>query len=305
MLLPSASRIFSHRSIGACPSSIATPTTLRSITRSSGSTKASATAPQLHRRSLLGSAILGGSLLGGFMQNSGLTVATASSGSKYEKVLDDPKYPENWPFSPEDFARFDELPDGLFYSYPRLVTHIDQPAIGALTKFYSQVFPESGRSDTALLDVCSSWVSHYPPGYKAAKVAGLGMNAEELKRNTQLTEWTVRDLNLDPTLPYPDNTFDVITNCVSVDYLTKPLEIFKEMRRVLKPGGTAYMSFSNRCFPTKATQIWTSTSDIDHVWLVGAFYHYAGGYTPARCSDISPNPGRSDPMYVVHASKTA
>lgn len=43
-------------------------------------------------------------------------------------------------------------------------------------RFYSQVFPESGRDDTALLDVCSSWVSHYPPGYKAGKVAGLGMS---------------------------------------------------------------------------------------------------------------------------------
>ena len=45
--------------------------------------------------------------------------------------------------------------------------------------------------------------------------------------------------------------FQVITNTVSVDYLSKPIEVFKEMHRVLKPGGTAIMSFSNRCFPTK------------------------------------------------------
>ena len=43
----------------------------------------------------------------------------------------------------------------------------------------------------------------------------------------------------------------MITNAVSVDYLAKPIEMFKEMHRVLKPGGQAIMSFSNRCFPTK------------------------------------------------------
>ena len=59
----------------------------------------------------------------------------------------------------------------------------------------------------------------------------------------------------EPKLPYEDNSFDIITNAVSVDYLTKPIEVFKEMHRVLKPGGQAIMSFSNRCFPTKGLNI--------------------------------------------------
>lgn len=94
------------------------------------------------------------------------------------------------------------------------------------------------------------------------------MNEEELKRNTALTDYTVRDLNQDPTLPYKDNSFDVITNAVSVDYLTKPIQVFKEMHRVLKPGGRAIMSFSNRCFPTKGT---VSASIHDHHLLVLPF----------------------------------
>ena len=77
------------------------------------------------------------------------------------------------------------------------------------------------------------------------------MNEEELARNPVLTEFAVQDLNSSPKLPYADNSFDVITNAVSVDYLNKPIEVFKEMHRVLKPGGRAVMSFSNRCFPTK------------------------------------------------------
>jgi SAM-dependent methyltransferase len=93
--------------------------------------------------------------------------------------------------------------------------------------------------------------SHYPKGYTASRISGLGMNEAELARNSVLTDYELKDLNTDPTLPYEDNTFDVITNAVSVDYLNKPREVFKEMHRVLKPGGTAMMSFSNRCFPTK------------------------------------------------------
>lgn len=128
-----------------------------------------------------------------------------------------------------------ESSDAAFYDSPRFVTHIDDGAINALTKWYSEAFPPSGNKDVAILDVCSSWISHFPAGYTAGKISGLGMNEEELKRNKVLTDYTVRDLNVDPTLPYPDATFDVITNTVSVDYLTKPIEVFKEMHRYDRP----------------------------------------------------------------------
>ena len=129
------------------------------------------------------------------------------------------------------------------------------------------------------------------------------MNEAELARNSVLSDFVVADLNAEPKLPYPDNTFDVVTNAVSVDYLTKPLEVMREVQRVLKPGGLALMSFSNRCFPTKAVAIWTSTGDLDHIWIVGSYFHYAGGFEPPAAVDISPAQGRSDPMYVVYARK--
>ena len=59
----------------------------------------------------------------------------------------------------------------------------------------------------------------------------------------------MQNLNKDPTLPYDDNSFDVVTNSLSADYLTSPLEVFKEIRRVLTPGGLAAMAFTTRCFP--------------------------------------------------------
>ena len=125
--------------------------------------------------------------------------------------------------------------------------HIDNPAIEALKNYYAKTL----AGTTNVLDICSSWTSHYPEDWRGERVVGLGMNAVELSRNPHLTEHVVKDLNKNPTLPFPDNSFDVVTNAVSVDYLSQPLEVFKEILRVLKPGGKAIMSFSNRCFPTK------------------------------------------------------
>ncbi|XP_059284331.1 uncharacterized protein LOC132037744 isoform X2 [Lycium ferocissimum] len=232
-------------------------------------------------------------------------MASARQKGAIEQVLKNVEWPEQFPFKDEDFQRFDESSDTLFYEMPRFVTHIDDQAIAALTKYYSEVLPSSNSPGVAILDMCSSWVSHYPAGYKQERIVGMGMNEEELKRNPVLTEYVVQDLNINPKLPFEDNTFDVITNVVSVDYLTKPIDVFKEMSRVLKPGGLAIMSFSNRCFFTKAISIWTSTGDADHVMIVGSYFHYAGGFEPPQAVDISPNPGRSDPMYIVYSRKLA
>ena len=191
---------------------------------------------------------------------------------------------------------------------PFTVTHFDDLAIEAYRSFLaSDIFPSSG-SGASILDLCSSWVSHYPKRYSAARVVGVGMNEAELARNAALSEFAVRDLNKDPTLPYEAGSFDVITNCVSVDYLSRPFEVFAEMHRVCKPGGVAVCAFSNRMFPTKAVAVWTGTGDEDHARIIGSFFHYApaDGWEKPQGKDITTRPfiGLSgDPMYVVWARK--
>ena len=148
-------------------------------------------------------------------------------------------------------------------------------------------------------------VSHYPKDLKLGRTVGLGMNAYELSKNVQLTESVAKDLNIDPTFPFEDNSFDFVTCVVSTDYLTRPLEVFSEIRRVLKPNGMAIMSQSNRCFPTKAINIWLNTNDAQHIFIIGSYFHYAGGFQPPEALDISPNLGRSDPMFIIQAKKAA
>lgn len=218
-----------------------------------------------------------------------------------EDVLKNPKWPEKWPFSPQDFARQDESGDSAFYNQPRFVYHIDEGAVDALTKYYKSVFFEGAD----VLDICSSWVSHYPTDIKLGRVAGTGMVKAELEKNTQLTEFSFKDLNVDPILPYDDNSFDFVTCVVSADYLIRPLEVFSEIGRVLKPGGMAIISQSNRCFPTKAINIWLNTNDLEHVFIIGSYFHYSKMFEPPESKDISPKAlfGRTDPMFIIQARK--
>lgn len=225
----------------------------------------------------------------------GYRMPIALFGSLAEKVLENPKFPPEWPYSPADFARQDESTDVIFYESPRLCYHIDDDAVSALTQYYSKNLKEGDD----VLDICSSWVSHYPKDFKGGKVVGLGMNEYELSQNPQLTDFVTKDLNEDPTFPFEDASFDKVTCVVSVDYLNKPKEIFKEIGRVLRPGGECLISMSNRCFPTKAFQIWLQTNDLEHIFITGSFFYYSGMFDTPSCSDISPNPGRSDPLYVV------
>lgn len=169
----------------------------------------------------------------------------------------------------------------------------------ALTAYYKQEL----RPNTRILDICSSWVSHYPPDLKFEAAVGLGMNEAELKANKQLSQYVVQDLNVNPVFPFPENSFDYVTCVVSVDYLNRPLEVFSEIRRVLKPKGRAIISQSNRCFPTKAIDIWLNTNDVEHGFIIASYFHYAGGFDRPIGVDISPSMPFSDPMFIVEATK--
>ncbi|MXW25375.1 MAG: methyltransferase domain-containing protein [Dehalococcoidia bacterium] len=205
--------------------------------------------------------------------------------------------PEDNPLLPEHFRRVDESDDSLFYVQPRLVNHIDDEAIAALGDFYRETFPEGGH----LLDLMSSWVSHLPADVTYGGVTGLGMNKAELEANPVLTRRTLHDLNQDPVLPYDADEFDGAIISVSVQYLTRPVEVFAEVGRVLKPGAPFAITFSNRMFPTKAVRIWQLFGDEQRANLVALYFELSKAFAKARAFDLSPAPFRSDPVYAVVA----
>lgn len=213
-------------------------------------------------------------------------------------------------FAENAFDRKDERPDDRFYDSPRFVQHIDDTAIEMVRHTYGRFLTAGMR----VLDLMSSWQSHVPTHDPLESLAGLGMNSEELKRNRQLTEFTVQDLNVNKVLPYADDTFDAVLNTVSVEYLTDPMAIFKEVARVLRPGGRFIVTFSNRWFPPKVVKIWEELHDFERMGLVLEYFMRSGGFTNLNTYSIRglPRPHTdkyypdlltSDPVYAVWGQK--
>jgi SAM-dependent methyltransferase len=202
-------------------------------------------------------------------------------------------------FPPGFFDRLDETPDAGFYSLPRFVTHIDDATIAALTAYYGELL----RPGADVLDLMSSWVSHLPPAdaLPLGRVAGVGMNAEELAGNPRLTEWRVCDLNDDPRLPFADASFDFALCAVSIQYATRPVELFAELARVLRPGARAAIATSHRCFPTKAIRAWHVLPPAERLRTIAAYFSLAGGFAPAEVLDRSP--AGADPLWIVTSTR--
>jgi len=175
-------------------------------------------------------------------------------------------------FPPGAFDRLDDGDDAEFYAPVRLVTHIDDSAVAALTGLYRSVL----KPGSVVLDLMSSWVSHLPADVSFAEVIGHGMNADELAANPRLTRRIVQNLNRAMALPVGDASCDAVLCCVSVQYLQKPVEVFADMRRLLRPGAPFIVSFSNRCFPTKAVAIWRALDTTGHAMLVRVYFERAG-----------------------------
>jgi SAM-dependent methyltransferase len=202
-------------------------------------------------------------------------------------------------FLPEHFERVDETPDSEFYSAPRFVVHIDDQAIDAAGRAYASLLPRDGE----ILDLMSAWRSHLPDDFLVARLVGLGMNAEEMAENPRLDEYVVHDLNADPVLPFEAGRFDGAIDTVSVQYLTRPVEVFAEVYRVLRPGGRFIVTYSNRCFPTKAVRIWTALGDKGHAQLVGAYFHRSAPWVDLAAYECNPSRTNGDPLSAVHARK--
>jgi hypothetical protein len=196
---------------------------------------------------------------------------------------------------PGAFDRIDESADEDFYGPARLVYHIDDHAVAALTDLYRRVLPAGG----AVLDLMSSWVSHLPPEIEYGEIIGHGMNEEELAANPRLNRHFTQNLNANQTLPLADNSLDAATICVSIQYLQHPVEVLRDLARVLRPGAPLVISFSNRCFWTKAVAVWRASGPSGHVALVRRYLD-AAGFTAIETFRLAEYiEDRQDPMTAV------
>jgi SAM-dependent methyltransferase len=208
--------------------------------------------------------------------------------------------PKDDPFPPGAFDRLDESDDLAFYAEPRKVVHIDEGAVEALRVFYREVLPSRG----AVLDLMSSWRSHLPEGVRYGRVTGIGLNGEEMADNPALDERRVQDLNRDPRLPFGDRAFDGVIVSVSVQYMTKPVELFREVGRVLKPDGPFCVGFSDRCFWDKAIRMWRTSDNEGHIALVTRYFEISEMFRGPEVVRRNVTVDRAvDPMFIVWARR--
>jgi len=194
------------------------------------------------------------------------------------------------------FDRADEERDTVFYAVPRFVTHIDDDAIAAV----SDVYDELGIGGE-VLDLMSSWVSHFrtPP----RRLTVLGMNADELDRNNEADERIVHDLNASPSMPLESESMDDVVCCVSVDYLTHPVEVFRDVARILRPGGRFVCTFSNRVFPTKAIRAWLYATDEGRCSIVAEYFRRSRAFGEPTIARRTPPGHTGDPLFAVWATR--
>ncbi len=209
-------------------------------------------------------------------------------------------------FSDNPFARADEQKDTLFYENPRLVQHIDDTAIENISAIYTKFLTPGMK----VLDLMSSWQSHIPENIDLSEVVGLGLNKQELAQNPRLTDYLVHDLNENPLIPFGNAEFDAIICTASIEYLTKPFDVYRELGRILKPGGVLVVTFSNRWFPPKAIRIWSQIHEFERVGMVTEYFLESSLFTDFSTFSIRglPRPDHdkyakqfalSDPIYAL------
>jgi SAM-dependent methyltransferase len=212
-------------------------------------------------------------------------------------------------FSDDPFGRTDTDSDEIFYASPRMVNHLDETALQQVRSLYKELIPKNAD----ILDLMSSMNSHLPESIESNKVTGLGMNREELDANTALDARVIHDLNDDSTLPFADNSFDIVLCTVSVEYLTRPFAVFEEIGRILKPGGKFITTFSNRWFPTKAIRLWPYLHEFERMGLVSEYFINSKLFKQINTRSVRglsrPKNDRytmplSDPVYAVWATKS-
>lgn len=213
-------------------------------------------------------------------------------------------------FVDRPFARADENEDSVFYSRPRLVNHIDNAAIGIISGLYGRLIP----SQAEVLDLMGSWTSHLPMNLELKSLTVLGLNMDELNANSRASERVVQDLNLEPFLPFEGGRFDAVICTISVEYLTRPFEVFDDVTRVLKPGGLFIQSFSNRWFPPKVIRIWPELHEFERIGMVLEYFMKSAKYINLETYSVRgvPRPQTdkyygqipyADPVYAVWGQK--
>jgi SAM-dependent methyltransferase len=173
-----------------------------------------------------------------------------------------------------------EFPAGFFEraeTERRGAERLDDAAVAALRDLYSDL-----EIDGRVLDLCLASGEHFdlPPD-----------------------ELVSFDGDPDVELPFADAAFDDVLCSGGVGGMTRPLETFAEVARVLKPGGRFVCTFADRFYARAAIRGWLAADDAGRVRIVRRYFHLTPAFGPSESDLRTSLTGADDPLWAVWAAR--
>lgn len=202
--------------------------------------------------------------------------------------------------------------DPFYHSAPRFVHALDDAARESLLSAYSEAFNDAaalavelgGRdAEATALDLCAAWSHGWPTSPLVARGVGIGLCPGELER-AGFDEYHELDICLN-ALPLENDSVHIITLNCGIPYLTNPSYVCEEAARVLVPGGTFLISFSDHIVaPERATKEWIRWNDGQRVRaIVGWLKAQTPSFATIQAADASPLKGVTNSLILVRATK--
>jgi len=208
------------------------------------------------------------------------------------------RWPSNWPY-PEGFHSVKANETGSIEWYAANAAaapsgtgpFIDDTAQANLDLHMTRHIPQNAD----VLDLGAGAQTALPKGFATKSLVGIGVSASEMDMNARLEEKIVLDLNTvnsENPLPFADESKDVVLLSFSAEFLENPKDVFKEIYRVLRVGGSCHVVFTSKNtykgYEDKQASFWSDMNDAQHMYVIGSYFQFsAGGWSQLKGYDLT------------------
>jgi SAM-dependent methyltransferase len=162
-------------------------------------------------------------------------------------------------------------------SAPSCHPRLSQDELQLLEAGYARLLGEGEFSE--VLDLLGG-SERFTPEQAAGSLLAPTPQARGADAHRRVMLQVAQDLDEQPLLPFEDGAFDAVLVTLDVGALRRPLEVFREVGRVLQPGGLVAVSFGRAALDEAHTRLWALAGDREQLMLAEAYIEFAAaGFT--------------------------